>query len=359
MTGTQIQTVVLRKRTEFFGDRDTLILRLGHRTLKIAPCGDDVVSFLDALSKGGDPAALVAAHSGDDGQRDRLAVLFQTLDRRGFIERPADASGLEPRDVERFDRFLHFLSEFEDAALTRYDHLKRLRDKNVMVIGVGGLGSWCLFHMLCLGIGRLTLVDGDAVQLHNLNRSILFAEDDVGRSKVAAAKDRLLGFAPRTRIDTHETFLTGPGALAQHLRDVDFVIATADEPRDDIRFWIARACQAAGVPSLQLSGMRVGPLHVPGRTACLGCQRQSAVAQNPRLPAMLAFRKTLPKGQSGGLSPIASVTAGIAAMEILRHFVNGQALTKNALWEMDGSYVSRLTPVPRDPACPICGSAAG
>lgn len=350
--------VTLRARTEFFGDSDFAFLRLGQRTMKIADCNDEMVSFLSALCQGGTGTQIVEVPGSSDEMRRRMKAVLQELDRRGFLERPASALGLPDEDVARFDRFLHYLSEFEAEGMTRFDLLKRLRNTTVMVIGVGGMGSWILYQLACLGVGRLVLVDGDAVELHNLNRAVLFSEDSVGTAKVEAARAQLFRFAPSTSIVVHNTYIDGPDKLMPLLEGVDLVIPTADEPRDEIRFWIAEACHRAKVPSLNVSGMKVGPLTEPGKSACYACERQSAVSDNPKYLDMLAFRKSLPKGQSGGLSPIAATTAGVAGMEILNYLVSATSKTRNAIWEMDGNLISRFVPVNMVVDCPVCGSSA-
>ena len=60
-----------------------------------------------------------------------------------------------------------------------------------MILGCGGLGSWVAAGLACVGVGRLTLVDDDVVELSNLNRQLLFTEADIGRAKVAAAAGAL------------------------------------------------------------------------------------------------------------------------------------------------------------------------
>lgn len=347
--------VTLRARTEFFGDRSSAFLRLGQRTIKIADCNDEMVAFIWALCNGGPAEQIVADTGSTDEMRQRMKTVLHELDRRGFLQRPASAAGLPEKDVERFGRFLHYLSEFEHGNINRFDLLKRLRNTTIMVIGVGGLGSWILYQLACFGIGGLVLVDGDNVEVHNLNRAILFDEDTIGLPKVEAARTQLMRFAPSTSITVHNTYIDGPDALKTLLDGVDFVVPTADEPRDEIRFWIAEACHRANVPSLNVSGMKVGPLTQPGKSACYACDRQIALSRNPKFAEMLAFRKSLPKGQSGGLSSIAAVTAGVAGMEILSFLVSDTPTTRNAVWEMNGNFVSRFAPVDKAVDCPVCG----
>src|SRR4030042_1408300 len=68
---------------------------------------------------------------------------------------------------------------------------RKLRQAHVLVAGVGGLGSPVAIYLACAGIGRLTVVDSDAVELSNLNRQILHGEDDIGEKKVISAAPKL------------------------------------------------------------------------------------------------------------------------------------------------------------------------
>src|SRR5690606_1516859 len=70
----------------------------------------------------------------------------------------------------------------------------------VLVVGVGGLGCPVALYLVSMGIGKITLVDGDKVDLSNLNRQILFSPKDIGKSKVEVAKRKLSLLNPEVKI---------------------------------------------------------------------------------------------------------------------------------------------------------------
>src|ERR671924_1115701 len=93
------------------------------------------------------------------------------------------------------------------------DGQRKLKAGSVLCIGAGGLGSPAAMYLAAAGIGRIGIVDFDVVDFSNLQRQLLHGTPDVGRSKLASAKDRLHGLNPHIDIDTHETSLTSQNAL--------------------------------------------------------------------------------------------------------------------------------------------------
>src|SRR6478609_9756093 len=79
----------------------------------------------------------------------------------------------------------------------------RIRAAKVLVIGAGGLGSPVALYLAAAGVGRLGLVDDDAVSLSNLQRQILFKTADIGRLKVEAGRDALAALNPHVAVDIH------------------------------------------------------------------------------------------------------------------------------------------------------------
>src|SRR5262249_58231889 len=90
---------------------------------------------------------------------------------------------------------------------------RRLKAARVLVVGVGGLGSPLALYLAAAGVGKLGLVDFDAVDLTNLQRQILYGTKDIGRRKLDSARDRLRDVNPNVEIETYECRFTGKNAL--------------------------------------------------------------------------------------------------------------------------------------------------
>ncbi|MFI5957427.1 HesA/MoeB/ThiF family protein [Cryptosporangium sp. NPDC051539] len=349
-------TIRLRPRTQTVTDGHRLVLRLGDTITTIAPFDELAEQLLHHLVAGVGDDALVADMTeafGADG-RDRTEEILATLTGLGFMEHVEVPADIHPADLARFSRLVDFFSQFEDSGTDRYDYLRKLIGARVAVLGTGGMGSWITYNLMCMGVGNLRLIDGDVVEASNLNRSILYSEEDIGRPKVEAARDAVLRFAPRTNVEIHHRYIDGDGPLAELLDGVDLLVGCADKPAWLIREWVARAGQAAGVPTFNVSGGRVGPLYVPGKTSCQMCDWAALVDRNPRLPRLVELNRRLPRGNSGSLTALAMGAAAPAVFDIFR-FLSGYAPPRsfNAVLEIEET---GNTPVPRPPHpdCVIC-----
>ena len=87
-----------------------------------------------------------------------------------------------------------------------------LRSAHVLLIGCGGLGCAAAQYLVAAGVGALTLIDGDKVELSNLQRQILFRADDIGANKASAAKRALTGLNPHVTLHAKATFFTEQNA---------------------------------------------------------------------------------------------------------------------------------------------------
>jgi hypothetical protein len=296
----------------------------------------------------------------DASGADAWNSVSETLGRlreRGFVEDCLPFPGVTIEDAARFDRLLNFLSAFEGPSRSRADYLVRLRNARVVVVGTGGIGSWLIFSLLCIGVGELRLVDADRVEASNLNRSILYSEADIGRPKVLAAADAARRFAPRTRVVPFDVLVTGPDVLAPLVDGVDVVVGTADTPPTHIRLWVAAAARRAGVPSVQGGGLRVGPFALPD-ASCAGCDIAHLLDRDPRYRTVVESQRTLPKPPSSALPQVGAITAGVLAFDLLRYLAGyGPPMTVNAVWEMAPDLSATVRPLTPHPRCRVCSSA--
>lgn len=146
----------------------------------------------------------------------------------------------------------------------------KLKQSHILVIGAGGLGSPVALYLAAAGVGHLTLVDGDTVDTSNLQRQIIFEHDQVGRSKAAAARERLLRLNPEIRVDAVESFLNADNAR-ELVAAADLVVDCTDN--FSARYLINDYCCALGKPWVFASIQKFFgqcALFVPGG-ACFRC----------------------------------------------------------------------------------------
>ena len=239
------------------------------------PAQRALLERLDGLRPAPEVIASVRAegHAIDD---DAAAATLAQLHAAGLVEDAAPDDALEAVARERFDRQLRYFGDAVAPGVARAAIQQRLEQASVVVLGVGGLGCWAAYALASAGVGRLVVVDGDRVELINLNRQILFGADDLGRPKATAAAERLRAYAPSAEVVAVDRHVTGPGDVARLVGGHDLVLDLADTPVGELQRWVDAACFAAGVPYAAAGQMpplaRVGPLYVPGHTGCFACQ---------------------------------------------------------------------------------------
>jgi hypothetical protein len=133
------------------------------------------------------------------GEREVGETIAQLLELE-VIEDAADDELVPVAERERFDRQLRCFSDAPGAEPTPSECQARLREAKVAVLGVGGLGGSSALALASCGVGELWLVDGDRVELSNLNRQTLYTVDDVGLLKVEAAARALRAFNPEMQV---------------------------------------------------------------------------------------------------------------------------------------------------------------
>ena len=171
--------------TVYLNDEDIRYLEREATPLK----DGDVVSIVPAVA-GGAPAASRPARRASK----RTANL------------PAVDEPFSRDELRRYSRHL-LLSEVGMAGQ------RKLRQAKVLLVGAGGLGAPTALYLTAAGVGEIGLIDFDTVDLSNLQRQVLYSTSDVGRPKLAAAKARLEGLNPGTRIVPYEERLTSENAL--------------------------------------------------------------------------------------------------------------------------------------------------
>ncbi len=112
-----------------------------------------------------------------------------------------------PEELERYRRHI-VLPEVGGPGQAR------LKRASVLVVGAGGLGSPLLMYLAAAGVGRIGIVDDDAVDLTNLQRQVVHGTPDIGRPKVESAAERLKALNPHVTVETHPERLTAENALS-------------------------------------------------------------------------------------------------------------------------------------------------
>ena len=128
------------------------------------------------------------------------------------------------------------------ALLLGNEAMERLVRKRVIIFGIGGVGSWCAECLVRTGIGQLTIVDFDCVDVTNVNRQLMATTETVGQVKVEALRQRLLTINPEAEITALQKTFTEETAREFGLDTYDYIIDAIDSLKDKARL-IELACQ--------------------------------------------------------------------------------------------------------------------
>ena len=353
----------LRPTLEPFGAPDGSVYLLTggpEATLVVEDASAIQRALLELLSAGVDDVPDLVrqlAGQGFDSERAPVAEIVDQLAGLGLLERrlTRDAG----TELARYDRQLLY---FADVAPLAYpeDAQQRLRDATVVVLGCGGLGSWALCGLACAGVGTLVLVDDDRVELSNLNRQLLYRAADVGRPKVDVAAAALEAFNPDLDLRTVARRMACPEDIAALVGGADLLIETADWPPYDLSRWVNEACTRAKVAHISAGQapplLRLGPLYVPGATACHACQEASTREAYPLFDALEAFRRSRPTPAAATLGPASGIIGSVLSMEAL-HYLTGLAqpatLGASVALDLRTLDVTR-EPIAKRPDCPVC-----
>jgi bacteriocin biosynthesis cyclodehydratase domain-containing protein len=290
---------------------------------------------------------------------EQVADVISQLQELEVVEDAADDDLLADGELARFDRQLRYFSDIGGPGLPPSECQRRLREAKVAVLGVGGLGGWAAWALSCCGIGEMWLIDGDRVEISNLNRQILYTEADIGLLKVEVAAARLRAFNPAMHVTSTARRLGSQVEIADFIHGADVVIDAADWPAHDIERWCNAACFEAGIPYITMSHFppiaRVGPLYVPGKTGCFACQEIAYRREYPLFDITVEQRRAQPS-PSATLGPACGLIGGQIGMEVM-HLLTGlsEPATLGTAYIYDlRTMEGKREPVVPEPDCPVC-----
>ncbi len=225
---------------------------------------------------------------------------------------------------------------------------ERILAGHALIVGAGGLGSPVATYLASAGVGRLTICDGDAVDLTNLQRQILHRESRIGMNKALSAQVALAEINPDCQV-TPVTARVGPEELAALVAAADLVAEASDNFAT--RHAVNRACVAAAKPLVSGAAIRTaGQIAVydtrDDASPCYACfLPEDAPTEEERCATM------------GVLAPLTGTIGAMQATEALHLLASGRSDLTGRLLLYDAMAAEwQSVPVPRNPACPVCAA---
>lgn len=246
----------------------------------------------------------------------------------------------------------------EDKQLLRYSRQimlpeidvlgqEKINSAHIAIIGLGGLGCPVAMYLAASGIGNLTLVDDDIVELSNLQRQIAHKEESIGTAKVRAAESAVQGINSRTKVNTVQRRVDGTELLSL-IKNVDIVVDATDN--FVTRFAINEVSRRLNLPLVVGAAIRM-----EGQVMVL----------DPRVPSSPCYRCLYPSAtiesqncaENGVLAPLVGIIGSLQALETLKVICELSEDSIGWVHYLDAKRMEwRKLRLKRNPSCPECGA---
>ncbi|WP_205700652.1 HesA/MoeB/ThiF family protein [Croceicoccus sediminis] len=251
---------------------------------------------------------------------------------------------LESDRLERFARHI-VLPEIGGAGQAR------LAASHVVLIGAGGVGSPAIQYMAAAGVGKLTVIDSDRVDLSNLQRQTIFTHDDIGVSKAAQAASWVRAFDPAIEVTAIDRRVDAENARAA-VTGADLVLDGCDNFAT--RLAVSDACVAEGVP---LTSVAVGRFQ--GQVANFAGHRDDQACYRCWVGDAFDADDCDTCAEQGVLGAFVGMAATMGVMQGLRVLLDGVSTLGDPQWGklvlIEGlKPAMRTINVAKDPACKAC-----
>lgn len=301
----------------------------------------------------GTPRAFINIFVGDSNIKGLQGFDTPVKDGDEIMLIPAIAGGRAEDSVISEDR----KESLTNDEITRYSrHLllrevgvkgqKKLKAAKVLIVGLGGLGAPLAQYLAAAGVGTIGLVDFDEVEASNLQRQVIHGSRDLGRPKVASAKDSIRAINPLVKVETYNLLLTKENAL-DIIGEYDIVADATDNYK--ARYLINDACVLLGKPDVfgamyQFEGQ--ASVYYAKEGPCYRC-----IYQTPPPPGLV------PSCAEGGVvGVLPGIIGTIQANEIIKLIVGGGHPLMGRLLTLDAWRMKfRELKLEKNPDCPICG----
>lgn len=246
---------------------------------------------------------------------------------------------LSDQEMLRYNRQI-ILKQFD------FDGQEALKQASVLILGAGGLGCASSQYLAAAGVGKLTLIDDDVVELSNLQRQVLHHDADVGTKKVLSASNSLKQLNPHLDVETFDKRLNDE-ELSALVANHSLVLDASDNV--ETRNQLNKLCYALKTPLVSGAAIRMeGQVSVftyqDDSQPCYQCL--SALFGNTALSCV----------EAGVMSPVVGIIGAVQAMEAIKVIANYGTPKQGKILMLDAMSMSwREMNLMKMPNCPVCG----
>jgi len=225
---------------------------------------------------------------------------------------------------------------------------EQLLNAHALVIGAGGLGSAAAPYLAAAGVGNITLMDHDAVELTNLQRQIMHAESSIGKSKVSSGKEFLQGLNSSIQVDTIQAKATA-SLLDELLPSVDIVLDCTDN--FSTRHLINAACVKNKIPLVSGSALKFD-----GQVSVFDPRNPSSPCYACIFSPDEQFEE-VSCSSMGIFSPLVGIIGAMQAAQALQLLIGfGEPLVgRMLLWNGRTTQIDEIR-ISRNSECSVCSS---
>lgn len=259
--------------------------------------------------------------SGFQFEVEELIGLLDYLRGKGILD------NIEPRqDFEKIDQFrrtIYFLSDYASSHNHQLEMWNRLRKSNVLIIGLGAVGTWVASNLVESGVENIFLLDPDDVDITNLHRQYGYTLNDVGKKKTDALERRLKEY--NSDVNVYKYNLTLDENILNIFDNInlDLIINCADKPNVDITtLWVGEYGMKRKIPHIVGGGYNmhlslIGQTVLPGRSACAKCF-QLQLEETNTIDSQRVKKLQIKNRKVGSFGPMCSMIASFVGMEAIK-----------------------------------------
>jgi len=222
---------------------------------------------------------------------------------------------------------------------------QKLLDSHVLIIGMGGLGSPVAMYLASAGIGQMTLVDDDKVELSNLQRQVAHTQSDIGKNKADSAKETLLSLNPDISVNAISHRLN-EDKMNNEVAKADVVIDATDN--FTTRFAINKACVKTETPLVSGAAIRM-----EAQVSVFNPKQKNS----PCYHCLYKDSGELDEScsETGVLAPLVGIIGSVQALETIKVLLDlGETLAGKLLLLDAKTMEWRSVKLKKDPNCPVC-----
>lgn len=227
----------------------------------------------------------------------------------------------------RYGRQELFLDNFERDYQNGEYLNNELQNKRVVIVGVGGYGTWTAMLFARMGVKHIAIVDSDIVEESDLNRQVLYDFADIGKRKVDVCKEKIVAIDSEIKVEVFDEHISSVEELFSIVVDADLVMNSfgyfpLDMEYGKSSFYVNEACMIKKIPCLNYNGSWVGPIFEGENSPCYFCMMQDKeIIKGVKYSLPVKKDKFL-----AAFAPRMSYSSSIAVWEAVRFLLNLSAI---------------------------------